>query len=106
MIENNDLPIEELIQVIMQNTEATRKNTTAVKKFLEVSEAQPNSSAMLSTAEVAKILKVSQKTIRNYIAKGQIRALKLNGGRQQDRYFIYKESVECLLRTKIHMPLG
>ncbi|KAA9338945.1 helix-turn-helix domain-containing protein [Adhaeribacter soli] len=64
------------------------------------SKAKPETE-LLTTQEAAKRLKVSSKTVLNYIELGKIKAINFNKGNgMRCRYKIAKEDLEAFIKSK------
>lgn len=87
--------MEEIIKAIGEQNLLLRKILEALNKNDHESRRE-----YLTVKETAKVLNRTPKTIRNWIASGKIKAIKMHKGQKQDHYYISKESVSKLLTKR------
>ena len=77
---------------------------TEVKALKEiVTNGKPNEKEveLLTTQEAAKRLRVSSKTVLNYIEVGKLKAINMNKGTDlRCRYKIYRSDLEAFIKSK------
>lgn len=66
----------------------------------------PITSPLLTVAEVAKLLRVDDTTVRRWVKQGSLEAVILPHANDRQAYRIKRETLDSLLNTQYLGPLG
>lgn len=78
---------------------AVREQTEAINRLVQHRQGEPEENQEYMTVnQAAKALQRTPRTIRNWIAEGKLRAVKVARGLQQDQYYVVRASMNNLMR--------
>lgn len=88
-------------ELLVELITAVRAQTEAINRLVQHRQGESDieeNQEYMTVNQAAKALQRTPRTIRNWIAEGKLRAVKMARGLQQDQYYIHRASIDNLMR--------